>query len=230
VTEDNDEQPAAADGSRQSQPELSAGYDSYRSLADSSLVIFVPRHTVPPFRFKAGGWELLQSSVELDSVAKAGVAENGFFIDRINPMSSGELVPSEHDKPAPPSLEVEFALVIASMIESVKNSPQDIRQVIYDLARYKLQEQILQASVEERKQTQQALEGAIRDVEAFSRKHVHILPAELPPQLNAPAAASTVRALPSSELIPHVQSRPRLNARRKVVVSKQQHGPWLYLR
>jgi len=66
VTEDNDEQPAAADGSRQSQPELSAGYDSYRSLADSSLVIFVPRHTVPPFRFKAGGWELLQSSVQLD--------------------------------------------------------------------------------------------------------------------------------------------------------------------
>ncbi len=222
MTEDDDEQP--------SQPESSAGYDSYRSLANSNLVIFVPRHTVPPFRFKAGGWELLQSSVELDPVAKAGIAENGFFIDRINPMSSGELVPSEQNRPAPPSLEVEFALVIASMIESVKNSPQDIRQVIYDLARYKLQEQILQASAQERQQTQQALEGAIRDVEAFSRKHVHILPTEFQPQLNAPAAASTARAPPSSELIPHLESRPRLNSERRVDVSRHQHGPWPYLR
>ena len=95
MTEDKDEQPVEADGSQESQPELSAGYDSYRSLANSNLVIFVPRHTVPPFRFKAGGWELLQSSVELDSVAKACIAENGFFIDRVNPMSSGELVPSD---------------------------------------------------------------------------------------------------------------------------------------
>lgn len=230
MTEDNDEQPVEAGGSQESQPASSAGYDSYRSLADSNLVIFVPQHTVPPFRYKAGGWELLQSSVELNSVARAGIAENGFFIDRINPMSSGELVPSEQNRPAPPSLEVEFALVIASMIESVKNSPQDIRQVIYDLARYKLQEQILQASTEERKQTQQALEGAIRDVEAFSRKHVHILPTELQPQLNAPAAVSTVRASRSSELIPHVESRPRLNTERKVAVSTHQHGPWPYLK
>ena len=100
------------------------------------------------------------------------------------------------NKPAPPSLEVEFALVIASMIESVKNSPQDIRQVIYDLARYKLQEQILQASAQERQQTQQALEGAIRDVEAFSREACsHSSRPEFQPQLNAPAAASTDRAL-----------------------------------
>jgi hypothetical protein len=55
VTEDNSQQPAEADSSQESQPELSAGYDSYRSLADSNLIIFVPKHAVPPFRFKAGG-------------------------------------------------------------------------------------------------------------------------------------------------------------------------------
>ena len=178
MADDSSAPSTGAEGGQDGQPELSAGFDSYRSLVDSNLMIFVAKDVVPPFRFKAGGWELLQSSVELDSAAKAGVAENGFFIDRVNPMSSGELVPSDQKAPAPPSLEVEFALVIASMIESVKNSPQDIRQVIYDLARYKLQEQILQANPEERQQTQQALEGAIRDVEAFSRKHVHILPSE----------------------------------------------------
>jgi hypothetical protein len=230
VTEDENEQPLDADGSQESQPEFSAGYDSYRSVADSNLVIFVPKHTVPPFRFKAGGWELLQSSVELNSAEKAGVDEHGFFIIRVNPTSSGELVPSEQIKPAPPSLEVEFALVIASMIESVKNSPQDIRQVIYDLARYKLQEQILQASVEEREHTQQALEGAIRNVEAFSKKHVHILPTDFKPQLSAPAAASTVHNSSSSELVPHVEPRPRLAAERKVSVSEHQHSPWPYLR
>ena len=110
----------------------------------------------------------MQSSVDLNSEAKAGVAEMGFFIDRANPMSSGELVPSDHNEPAPPSLEVEFALVVARMIDSISNSPEDIRQVIYDLARYKLQEQLLHANAEERERTQRALEGAIRGVEAFS--------------------------------------------------------------
>jgi hypothetical protein len=73
VTEDNIQQPAEADGSQERQPELSAAYDSYRSLADSNLIVIVPKHAVPPFRFKAGGWELLQSSVELDSAAKASI-------------------------------------------------------------------------------------------------------------------------------------------------------------
>ncbi len=230
VTEDNSQQPAEADGSQDSQPALSAGYDSYRSLANSNLIIFVPKHAVPPFRFKAGGWELLQSSIDLDSAAKARVAEKGFFIDTANSMSSGEPVHSDHNRPAPPSLEVEFALVVAGMIESVKNSPEDIRQVIYDLARYKLQEQLLHASTEEREHTQQALEGAIRGVEAFSKKHVHILPPEFQSQLNGLGTASTDRKLSFPELAPQVGPRSRLDSERNAGGSVHKYSPWPYLR
>jgi hypothetical protein len=53
-------------------------------------------------------------------------------------MTSGDLIPSDHDQPEPASSEIQFALVIARLIDSVKNSPADMRQIVYDLARYKL--------------------------------------------------------------------------------------------
>ena len=137
-------------------------------------------------------------------------------------MTSGDLIPSDHDRPEPPLLEVEFALVIARMIDSVKNSPEDIRQVIYDLARYKLREQLPYATAEEKQRTQQALEIAIRGVEAFSEKRVHIS------QLNGPGTASTDRKLSSPELFPQVGPRSRLNvdSERNAGGSKHTHGPW----
>lgn len=63
---------------------MSVRYDHYQSVRDSKLLIFVANDTVPPFRFKSGGWELLQSSIELGSAMQARVAENGFFMVRIN--------------------------------------------------------------------------------------------------------------------------------------------------
>jgi len=237
VTEENSQHPTEADGGQESQPEVSAGYDSYRSLADSNLIIFVPKHTVPPFRFKAGGWELLQASVDLDSVAKARVAETGFFIDTANPISSGDLVRSDYDRPAKPFLEVEFALVIARMIDSVRNSPEDIRQVIYDLARYKLQEQLPYANAEERQYTQQALEVAIRGVESFSEKHAHILPPEHQPQLNVPSTGSTdhewvpqVASSPHLGVVPQVGPGLRLDSERNAGGSLNKSGLWSHLR
>jgi hypothetical protein len=56
-------------------------------------------------------------------------------------MNSSDLIPNEHDLADPASDEVQFALVIARMIDPMKNSPDDMRQVVYDFARYKLQEQ-----------------------------------------------------------------------------------------
>jgi hypothetical protein len=226
VTEDKSQQPAEANGRQESQRELSAEYDSYRSLADSNLIIVVPKHAVPPFRFKAGGWELLQASIDLDTAAKARIAETGFFIDGANPTSSGELTPS--DSPAPPSLEVEFALVISDMIDRVKNSPQDIRQVIYDLARYKLQEQLLYASAEERERTRQALDGAIRGVEAFSEKRVQIAP-ELQSQLNGPDTVSMDRSSSYPQLVPQAGSRSRFDSERNAGALVHRYSPWPYL-
>jgi hypothetical protein len=58
-------------------------FDSYKSVADPHLMIFVQNDIVPPFRFRAGGWELLQSSMELGSAMKARIAEKGFFMCRM---------------------------------------------------------------------------------------------------------------------------------------------------
>lgn len=134
-------------------------------------------------------------------------------------MTSGDLIPSDRDRPEPPSLEVEFALVISRMIDSVKNRPEDIRQVIYDLARYKLREQLPHANAEEKQHTQQALEIAIRGVEAFSEKRVHILAPAPQSQLDA----STDRKLSSPELIPQVGPRSHLNVDSQRNASGSEH-------
>ena len=88
MAEDSSEPSTEADG-RESQPVLSAGFDTYRSLTDSSLMILVAKDVVPPFRFKAGGWEFLQSSIELGSAMKARIAEKGFFMFRVKEDRTG---------------------------------------------------------------------------------------------------------------------------------------------
>jgi hypothetical protein len=68
---------------------LTTVFHNYRSLIDPNLMIFVAKDAVPPFRFKAGGWELLQSSIELGPAMKARVAEKGFFMCRVNEDQAG---------------------------------------------------------------------------------------------------------------------------------------------
>jgi hypothetical protein len=85
----NDDQPAA----------LSTRYDNYRSLSDSNLMIFVENGVVPPFRFKAGGWELLQSSLDLGSAMKARIAEKGYFLFRVNEDRTGGVELSDPQTP-----------------------------------------------------------------------------------------------------------------------------------
>ena len=63
---------------------LGSVFDNYRSLVDHNVMIFVAMGAVPPFRFKAGGWELLRSAIELGPAMKARLAEKGFFMCRIN--------------------------------------------------------------------------------------------------------------------------------------------------
>jgi hypothetical protein len=89
MADDSSAPSTGAEGGQDGQPELSAGFDSYRSLVDSNLMIFVAKDVVPPFRFKAGGWELLQSSVDLGSAMKTRVAEKGFFMFRVNEDRTG---------------------------------------------------------------------------------------------------------------------------------------------
>lgn len=85
-------------------------------------------------------------------------------------MSSRELLPGQQDATDLPANEVQFALVISRMLETVKDDPEFRRQLVYDLARYKLQEQFTYADAKNIDQMKRELEVAIEEVEKFSRE------------------------------------------------------------
>jgi hypothetical protein len=86
MAEDSGQAPEA---DRSQDSELNAGFDNYRCLGDPKVMILVAKDIVPPFRFKAGGWELLQSSIELVSAMKARISEKGLFMFRVNEDATG---------------------------------------------------------------------------------------------------------------------------------------------
>ena len=100
MAEDSSESSKEADGSRESQPAVIGGFDRYRSLADPSLMILVARDVVPPFRFKAGGWEFLQSSAELGSAMRTRIAKKGYFLFRANEDQTGGVELTDLPSPA----------------------------------------------------------------------------------------------------------------------------------
>jgi hypothetical protein len=78
----------------------------------------------------------------------------------------------QNQDPATASIpEVEFALVLSRMIDSVKTDPQQLRDTVYELARRKLQEQIVDDGITEVAPLLNALEIAIRGVEESSTKN-----------------------------------------------------------
>jgi hypothetical protein len=85
----NDERSSGADDPREGEPGSSATFDSYQSLAYSDVRIIVANGVVPPFRFKAGGWEMSQSSIEVGMAIEARITENGFFMFRLNEDQTG---------------------------------------------------------------------------------------------------------------------------------------------
>jgi hypothetical protein len=86
---DNNERLSGIDGGGGGLPASSAGFDSYQSLAYSDVRIIVANGVVPPFRFKAGGWEMSQSSIEVGMAIDARIAQNGFFMFRLNDDQTG---------------------------------------------------------------------------------------------------------------------------------------------
>ncbi|WP_458761064.1 hypothetical protein ACSVBT_09945 [Afipia sp. TerB] len=78
---------------------------------------------------------------------------------------------AEPDSALPAAMpEVEFALVLSRVIETMKQDPAQLRQNIYELARLKLRRDLLQGDPQEAGRLKQALETAIAGVEAFSQK------------------------------------------------------------
>jgi hypothetical protein len=62
---------------------------------------------------------------------------------------------------APHSQEVEFALLLSQMINTVKEDPEQLRLTIYDFARTKLKNDMFLADEQERNRLLGALETAI---------------------------------------------------------------------
>jgi hypothetical protein len=83
---------------------------------------------------------------------------------------SRDLLPGQQDSADLPANEVQFALVISRMLDTVRDDPESRRQMVYDLARYKLQEQFTYADARNIDQMKRALEVAIEEVEKFSRE------------------------------------------------------------
>lgn len=127
-------------------------------------------------------------------------------------MSARDLQPPDEGTIEPASTEVQFALVIARMLETVKSHPEHMRQLVYDLARYKLQEQFTHADAKEVRRSKQALEAAIRGVEEFSRQQVDLPPPADAAALSAPEPPRrqvTVRELMPARLPTDIEiSRP----------------------
>lgn len=72
------------------------------------------------------------------------------------------------DAAADQSPEVNFALVLSRMIDSVEQDPAQLRATVYELARIKLKEQFGHEDAKEVRRLVGALETAISGVEAFS--------------------------------------------------------------
>jgi len=82
-----------------------------------------------------------------------------------------EILRPEQDAASTSSVEVEFALVLSRMIDSVKNDPEHLRSTIYELARYKLRDQFGSDNAVDMRQLSKSLEVAVQGVEAFVAKN-----------------------------------------------------------
>jgi hypothetical protein len=82
-----------------------------------------------------------------------------------------EIVRAEGGDAAPDtSREVEFALMLSRVIDSVEKNPEFLRATVYELARYKLKEEFASESFGDLPKLSKSLEIAIAGVEAFNSK------------------------------------------------------------
>ena len=121
---------------------------------------------------------------------------------------SKDLLPSQQDPTDLPANQVQFALVISRMLDTVREDPEARRQMVYDLARYKLQEQFTYADAKNIDQMKRALEVAIDEVEKFSRDQAPLerLPAQ---QLASSKDAGSVLVSGDATVLPSAIGQPR---------------------
>jgi hypothetical protein len=100
-------------------------------------------------------------------------------------MSREILQPNADASGVTSSQEVEFALVLSRMVDSISEDPEHLRATIYELARHKLKEQFQSESPGDMRQLSKSLEVAIQGVEKFHKEK------EQATALPAPSAAGS---------------------------------------
>jgi hypothetical protein len=130
---------------------------------------------------------------------------------------------------APHAQEVEFALILSRMINSVNEDPSQMRLAIYEFARARLKLDAAWADEPERQRLSAALETAIQGVEQFSTRHGDkerlqpSMPAAqippVPPPAEPPSTSTSVVPVhpltpaPEDILLPgDIYSRPEVEA------------------
>src|SRR3954464_13648049 len=96
--------------------------------------------------------------------------------------------------------EVEYALILSRMINTVKDDPGEIRATIYEFARAKLKLDTSWADAGERERLASSLETAIHGVEAFSVRQEQTSQLEPPAPVARIAHAPPVAEQPSTSL------------------------------
>ncbi|PAY06811.1 hypothetical protein CK489_22365 [Bradyrhizobium sp. UFLA03-84] len=112
---------------------------------------------------------------------------------------------------------MEFALVLARTIDSVRSDPQQLRSAVYELARQKLR-QLAHEDAGEKARLMQALEAAIEGVEAHTANNV-LERFSVPPARPLPAfleAAGAAR---------RIEGPPRIDAEEAFVTTLEQAAP-----
>lgn len=103
--------------------------------------------------------------------------------------------------------EVEFALVLARTIESIKSDPEQLRGAVYELARQKLREQFSHEDAAQVPQLTAALEVAIQGVEEHARKDAARQSLAFHPN-SAPLGITDGRCPPEVEVLEPVYPDP----------------------
>jgi hypothetical protein len=134
------------------------------------------------------------------------------FVSQPNAVMKPEFPTIDQDKMVSPhAQEVEFALILSRMINTVKEDPVQLRLSIYEFARAKLQIDTSWAEEAERERFSAALETAIQGVEQFSARRdekERLQPPTPSPQIALGASAAEPPAT-SMVTIHQVSSAPK---------------------
>ena len=136
--------------------------------------------------------------------------------------------------------EIEYALILSRMINTVKDDPAEIRATIYEFARAKLKLDTSWAETNERERLASALEAAIHGVEAFSVRQeqtslleppapvariAHVAAAAEPPSRSMTTVGAVTPA--SEDIFMPDRARPYAEVRHVLEVRTSPLGPMM---